>query len=71
MDAQIRAAMLWFWERQVTTHGDLVRAAVEALDHGAVEDGFEALKRARIGASDAGYRLACLDSGSLRVTPLE
>jgi hypothetical protein len=50
MDAQTRAAALRFWERQVRAHGDIVRAAVEALDHFDVGDegGVEALKTALI-----------------------
>jgi hypothetical protein len=56
MDAQIRAAALRFWERQVRAHGDIVRAAVEALDHFEVEGGFEALKTALI--EEAARRIA-------------
>jgi hypothetical protein len=46
MDAQIRATALRFWEQEVQVHGDLVRAAVEALEqvHGEGERDFEALK---------------------------
>ncbi len=51
MDAQTRAAALRFWEQQVRIHGDLVRGAVEALEHFAGEGAgsFEALKAALLG----------------------
>ena len=50
MDVQTRAAALRFWEQQVRIHGDLVRGAVEALEHFTGEDAgsFEALKAALI-----------------------
>jgi hypothetical protein len=47
MDAQIRAGALRFWERQVWANGDIVRAAVEALDHFDVWETKAALRRSR------------------------
>jgi hypothetical protein len=59
MDGQPRAAALRFWEQQVRSHGDLVRGAVEAIEHfaGEGEGGFEALKVALI--EEAARRIAC------------
>lgn len=66
MDAQTRAAALRVWEQHVRAHGDLVRAAVEALEqvHGEGEGGFEALKVALI--EETARRISAEDHGRNR-----